>query len=820
MKRNSTGSNNPVLQPASQLRGLATTAIALVLLAGTPVFGQPGDFHLLLPAHDAVEQPLTGIQFDWEDAADVETYSLYLSTDNTFPPAEPPYVSGLIASSFPYTGRLAAGTDFYWNVVAKNTGGETWSLNGNFHFQTWSPDVGITAIVDPEVEVQAGTISPKITVVNAGNSLDPCSLFCDIERPGGGFYEQFLANTFPPVGWAEAHPLPDVGDYNWRLDDANDYAECLREASLLNNNDWLITEKVRVRAADTLYFWYKALGTGTYPESLEVWVSYTDANPASFVDCIQAFDFTSTTFQPAWADFHSVGDAEVYIAFRYGMSPLMMGTGVALDNIQLKTVYYSDTAAVDLLPGASADVTFGAWNAKEGHYLMLARAIQTGDVNPDNDKQSRDFVVTPQVLPPSDWTEMTPMPAEPSLAAVKDGGTLAWMPDKGLIFAAKGAKTRDFYYYNRAANAWVTQPLVPEGGGKGLKKGARAVADAGRYVYLTKGNNTREFYRFDSDSSRWETLDTVPPGIRGRRVKGGTDMVYVPMPGGDRIYLLKGYDTEFYRYDVTTGHWTAKDEVPFYGRPKYMEGSFLAYDGNRTIYCHQSKYAIGMNHAMFKFDIVGDTWYSETLVGMPLNGKHRGAIKTRKSKDGGCADWYDGKLYALKGAATGQFYRYDPNSDTAWLELDTMPCWGNAQKRRYVKTGADMVNALNGFYALKGNKTRELWRYVVSGAQAQAQAQARDGVTSGVERTAYGIMRVEPNPLSSGWATLSYSLPKAGPVNVTVLDVVGRTVLRQSSIGNLESSMALDLRGLSAGVYLVRLDAEGYTQSQKLVVQR
>ncbi len=78
---------------------------------------------------------------------------------------------------------------------------------------------------------------------------------------------------------------------------------------------------------------------------------------------------------------------------------------------------------------------------------------------------------------------------------------------------------------------------------------------------------------------------------------------------------------------------------------------------------------------------------------------------------------------------------------------------------------------------------------------------------------------LEPT-LARDRATLRYSLPKAGPVSVTILDVAGRTVLRQSSIGNLGSSMALDLRGLSAGVYLVRLDADGYSQGQKLVVER
>jgi len=53
---------------------------------------------------------------------------------------------------------------------------------------------------------------------------------------------------------------------------------------------------------------------------------------------------------------------------------------------------------------------------------------------------------------------------------------------------------------------------------------------------------------------------------------------------------------------------------------------------------------------------------------------------------------------------------------------------------------------------------------------------------------------------------------------VTVFDVAGRCVLGQSAISNLKSEIAFDLRSLSAGVYLVRLSADGYNSSQRLVV--
>jgi len=81
-------------------------------------------------------------------------------------------------------------------------------------------------------------------------------------------------------------------------------------------------------------------------------------------------------------------------------------------------------------------------------------------------------------------------------------------------------------------------------------------------------------------------------------------------------------------------------------------------------------------------------------------------------------------------------------------------------------------------------------------------------------------MGIAPNPLSSGFATLRYSLPRPGTASVTVFDVAGRSVFSTRSPGHLTTgSLPLDLRKLSAGVYLVRLDADNFTQTQKLVVQ-
>jgi hypothetical protein len=78
---------------------------------------------------------------------------------------------------------------------------------------------------------------------------------------------------------------------------------------------------------------------------------------------------------------------------------------------------------------------------------------------------------------------------------------------------------------------------------------------------------------------------------------------------------------------------------------------------------------------------------------------------------------------------------------------------------------------------------------------------------------------IAPNPLGRH-ATVRYNLPKAGLATLAVFDVAGRTVLTQTLAAGRTGTASLDLRKLEAGVYLVKVTTEGFSSTQKLVVQR
>ncbi|MBM3315234.1 T9SS type A sorting domain-containing protein, partial [candidate division WOR-3 bacterium] len=414
---------------------------------------------------------------------------------------------------------------------------------------------------------------------------------------------------------------------------------------------------------------------------------------------------------------------------------------------------------------------------------------------------------------PLGWVEVQSVPS--GAKAVKDGGWLTIEGDGGLIYAARGTKTPDFFSYDATADSdgvWTALAAWPNGTeGKAPYKGAVGVHDGSGFIYATKGNGTLGFWRYSADSMAWRQMPDVPLGVSMKKVKGGTDMVYVQEGDTGYVYLLKGYKQDFFRFNTVSGVWDTNLPVaPAGSRPKWDKGSWMAYDGMNTFYAHKAKY-----HELWPFDVTTHTWASSALPGMPLVGM---IGKSKKSKDGGCGAYYEGALYALKGGNTQEWWKYQIDS-ASWRELDTIPSFGSTAKKKRVKAGGDVVSYGGGyFFALKGNKTLEFWRYGEAPPAFGSWQPTRGGAAAEPVAGRTGLA-VVPNPLTNGWAAVRYALPAAGPVRISVYDVTGRSVAALSLVAGRSGSAQLDLRHLSAGVYLVKLQSQGMTAAQKLIVQ-
>lgn len=511
----------------------------------------------------------------------------------------------------------------------------------------------------------------------------------------------------------------------------------------------------------------------------------------------------------------SIGEGNVIvpevIVTNFGPIPATTSVRLIIDNGSDAPVYDTTETGISVPIGSAVKRAFAkTWTATPQQQFTVTSFTTLPDVNRHNDTTSGTFSVVPPW--PYGWSEVEPLPV--GAKPVKDGGWLAAVDDRGTIFAAKGNKTGEFYSFDVRGDSngvWNTLTPMPNGTeGKPPYKGAVGVV-AGSNVYATKGNNKPGFWRYNSDSLTWTQLSDVPLGSSGKNPKGGTDMVYVVEADTGWVYLLKGQKTDFFRFNTVSGVWdTSLPPAPTGANAKWDKGSWMVYDGVRgTIYAHKAKY-----HELWAFDVATHTWASSALPGMPLAGMMG---KSKKSKDGGSAAWAGDAIYALKGGNTQEFWKFMPGTLT-WTELDTIPAMGSTGKKKRIKAGADIAcwDYAGVLFALKGNKTLEMWRYVTPAIHSTSVG--RDGVMFDPARVMGHGFTLTPNPTRRGLTTLRYSLPNSGVGTMRVFDASGRSV-RTYGITAANTVVDIDLRGLAAGVYLVRLEARGYRAVSKLVVE-
>lgn len=634
-------------------------------------------------------------------------------------------------------------------------------------------DAGAQSIADPHGTYQSGaTVVPAATWRNNGNTPATFQAWMCLDNPARvRVYSQkidvnnllpnmtMFLNTFP------GHRLVDAGSWTvkcstWQYGDMR-----------LSNNVIVDTFRVQSRVAG-------------------------DIGVVAIIEPGAAVD-TAETIAPSgrWRN--------------YGPEPQGFTAWMMLRNPAGTRVYFEDTTVLSLAAGAEVALTFPCYfpGRDTGRWLCRCSTYAANDSNITNDWRDLPFVVSGRPPWPVGWQEVEGMTAGAKL--LKEGGWLALEQDGGLIFAAKGNKTSEFYSFDPMGDnngVWTTLPAWPNGTeAKPPAKGACATGDGAGRVYAVKGNNTMGFWRYSHDSLSWMQLADVPYGESRKRVKGGGDMVYVVDADTGFVYFMKGYKTDFFRFNTVSGFWdTTLPQMPTGSNAKWDKGSWLSFDGAGRIWAHKAKY-----HELWAYDIPNRSWVGP-YEGMPLAGM---TGKSKKSKDGGSAVCDGGMLYALKGGNTIEFWMYN-TADNTWVEHDTIPAVGSTGKKKRVKGGGDVVRWSSGiFFAIKGNKCNEMWRYVVPSQGADMCD--RGGILAGPAGLPDRFFATT-TPVAIRHSLVRWSHGGSGPSTVSVYDIAGRPVLRQMATGRTGS---LDLRGLSAGVYLVRFESASRRETCKLVIE-
>ena len=118
-------------------------------------------------------------------------------------------------------------------------------------------------------------------------------------------------------------------------------------------------------------------------------------------------------------------------------------------------------------------------------------------------------------------------------------------------------------------------------------------------------------------------------------------------------------------------------------------------------FCYPYVYALkGANtNEFWRYDILGDSW--NTLADMPAG------LKGKRTKDGCCLAASESLIYAAKGGNTREAFVYSIAGNT-WRTIESLPWWPSEKGAR---NGTCMLYAQGQLLWIKGNNTSEVWGY-------------------------------------------------------------------------------------------------------------
>lgn len=404
-----------------------------------------------------------------------------------------------------------------------------------------------------------------------------------------------------------------------------------------------------------------------------------------------------------------------------GVRPSVVVANLGEDETDIRATFliadsalvYGDTVRLlRVRPSRETTAVFREWSALAGKYAVRAVVDVAGDEDPGNDFCS----TTVRVELPRLWAQLQDVPAGYAGKPVRDGGCLVSLRD-GLL-CLKGGNSDECYRYWVNSDSWrAVSPVLSGSSGRKVKSGAALCFDGTGRVYALRGNRTREFLAYDLAKDSWSFLSELPEATR--LLKYGAGLAFL---AGDssRVCFVKGSGTwDFLAYWVKQNQWHARRRLPLgpSGRPA-RRGTCLATISGR-VFCLK-----GGTNEFYEYFPKGDSWVQR--ADLPAVGA---SGMSRKVREGAslCAG-QSGCLYAFKGRSA-EFWRYDIASDT-WVQLDDIPA---SEGSRRAGRGAALAFLSGRVYAMRGAGTREFWRYE---PDARAECGSRDeSPSAGVVRT-------------------------------------------------------------------------------------
>ncbi len=470
------------------------------------------------------------------------------------------------------------------------------------------------------------------------------------------------------------------------------------------------------------------------------------------------------------------------------------------------------TAKLEVINENVSDTTFTPDRLASGIYSWSVRA---SDEYSNWSNFSSSWTLTIIALTPG-WTQkgyfLTRIPGK----NVKDGGSIVAVTtekNSSVLYAFRGNKSNEFYRYD---GAWTSVETMPYGCKPGVSPPAinkKKVGDGASLCF--DGINTIYATKGNNTREFWaydinSSSWTAEAYVSvPKAVKGGTSIAYYD----GKVYLLAGSqkatEQNFFAYDVTTNIWSTLTRAPSPDYKAYKDGSCIIALGGK-IYALKGS---GSGNYFARYDNPGWT----QIQPMPL--QHHHIRRDKKVKDGSAMATDGSIIYAVKGG-TNEFWQYEPDGNV-WTPLDTVRRLNN---KSIAKTGASLTYDGMRVYLLKGNNTLEFWQFIpykeISNIQILNSTEQTLQEFNTTSFQPINKVEVVPNPINRN-SVIEFNLARAAIVKISLYNSLGQIQNMIVSQYYTAGSYALPIsaRELTAGIYHLQIDIGNKIQTIKLIVK-
>lgn len=271
---------------------------------------------------------------------------------------------------------------------------------------------------------------------------------------------------------------------------------------------------------------------------------------------------------------------------------------------------------------------------------------------------------------------------------VNEGGSLEYLD--GYVYALPGINRPELLKYDVTEGKWDSITLNADASGS--YDGNEMVfvpngvdcADATGCLFIMRGDTSVTFYRYDIAAKVWNSLTDLATTPTDYRPQIGSSMCY---DGNDNIYYIRARNTATVaNYDISAGTWSTIGSIP--GNPE--EGAGITCLADNEFYVLQGN---GTRN-VFRYSA---GWTTETIPDIPAtNAAFYGGAITDNGDD----------VFVMPGYWRGNFYRYDPDTDT-WSTLNDFPA------AAYYNTVLEF-DGVDNIYAISSGFNKNYYRYDIS----------------------------------------------------------------------------------------------------------